>query len=197
MVLLCGCRAVDRYGDYNAAYFQAVLDTSHTGNAQATFLRFVEGQLGGYNGRLAGRGEEQIRADCPKDSLIEMVHRDREYRARTALLLLSLRRSEDSISVVKTIANNRSTPGFTRLFAALVLAYWGDGECKEYLHEVIRHGLQSSSGFEYSYAGLGLLMLGDLPPDFRFRNVPNPMFLHLDDQTEPIQPAPSASPFIR
>jgi hypothetical protein len=196
-VILCGCRAADRYGEYNAAYFQATTDVLHLQEPRATFVRFVEGQLRTYNERLAARRDEQIRADCDAGTLMEIISGSRrsDYRAHTALLLLALhQQSENTVAFVKGIANEPLTPGFSRLFAALVLAYWGDGGCKDYLHDVLKHGLASSSGFEYSYAGLGLLMLDDLPADFRFRDVPSPKFGYLDDRQRESPPAIQESP---
>ena len=101
---------------------------------------------------------------------------------QTALLLLSLRKSDETTQIVRTIFRDTSERVFTRIFAALALAYWGEDEAKGFLEDVLEHGAMSSSGFEYSYARLGLCLLGGLPGDPRLHNAPNPLFPHLDDR---------------
>jgi hypothetical protein len=201
-VILCGCRATDRYAEDNAAFFHA--RTNPTNHAlllsypRLMFVDFVKENLHTYNEELAARRDDQIIADCDAGTLMEIVGdsrlSDHDYRAHAALLLLAFYQSEDTVSFVNRIANEPLTPGFSSLFAALVLAYWGDGECKDFLHDVLKQGLRSSSGVEYSYAGLGLLMLDDLPADFRFRDLPNPIFWYLDGRRREPPPAMQTSP---
>lgn len=167
--------------DYNDAYFTGALHALAAREPQTTFLRYVQTNLKRYNDKLTSK--DQIRADCPAKTLISIVTKSAdEDRTRIALLLLSLRSPHECKDVVQMFFNNKSKRSFSRIYAALVLAYWGEQDGKEFLHHVLKHGAMSSSGFEYSYAGLGLYLLGDLPEDFRFSKVPNPLFPHLDNR---------------
>ena len=163
---------------YSDAYFTGVLHALAGREPQTTFVRWVQSNLKWYNEKSAPGG--RIRADCPAEALVPIVKgSDDEHRTRVALLLLSLRSPDECKDAVKAFFNDRSRRPFSRIYAALVLAYWGEQDGKAFLHHVLKHGGMSSSGFGYSYAWLGLYLLDDLPEDFSFSNLPDSMFGHL------------------
>ena len=163
---------------YSDAYFTGALHALAGREPQTTFVRWVQGSLKWYNEKSASR--DRIRADCPAETLIPIVTGAAdEHRIRAALLLLSLRSPDECKEAVKAFFNDQSRRPFPRIYAALVLAYWGEQDGEAFFHHILKHGGMSSSGFEYSYAWLGLYLLDDLPEDFSFSNLPDSMFGHL------------------
>lgn len=94
------------------------------------------------------------------------------------------------------IMTNETNDPYRRFNAARALAYLGDRRCMDILSKTLAGDFaMTSSGFELSEAALCLLYLGyDLPGDFLFTRVPNPLYSELnallEDPNRPARPIP-------
>jgi HEAT repeat protein len=187
---LVGCRD-NSVREYNTAFFDGVAAATGSKEPRATYVRFVGVRLNHYNEKVASNADERIRANDSIETLLRIVaergnrHRPQpaELRLETVICLLSLREDERSFEVLRQILNDDQEHGFVRIHAALALAYRGDKTTKPFLEKVLKGDfISSSSGFELSYAALGLHLLGELPAEFKFGDTFNPLFPHLDNR---------------
>ncbi len=105
---------------------------------------------------------------------------------------------DPNVAELHAIMTDEAGDAYQRFNAARALAYLGDKRCVGVLTEtLLGRFAESSSGFELSKAAACLLYLGcELPEDFLFTRLPNPLYVELNALLdEPSGPGMPLTPY--